>query len=115
MCIISDRVRFFHSHYSHRILYAGHRLALLKFLQGKLADCVVLRCPDGSQAKLFIERINYSLLLFDEELPDATGQELARFVRTLAHGERTPTIIVKKSDNCELLARTIRRLLTPLQ
>jgi len=81
--IIPDGKPVFHPAYARRILYAGSNLALLKYLQSKLEDCAVVRSPDSSQARLFIENINYSLLLFDEELPDTTGQELTDFTRRL--------------------------------
>jgi hypothetical protein len=51
------------------------------------------------------------LLLFDEELLDGTGLELAEFVGSLAHRQGTPFIIVKKPDDFGLLVRTIRHLL----
>jgi DNA-binding response OmpR family regulator len=97
--------------YTSRILYAGSDLALAKFLQDELEDCQVIRCPNGSQARLFIERINYSLLLFDEALPDATGRELACLTRGLAKRQCSLIIVVKMSDDFELLAGTIKRLL----
>lgn len=111
MCIIPDGKPVFHPAFSRRTLYAGSNLALLQFLQSTLEDCAVVRCPDGSQARLFIEHIQYSLLLFDEELPDTTGQELADFARQFSHKQHTPVLIIKKSDSFELLASTITRLL----
>jgi DNA-binding response OmpR family regulator len=97
--------------YTYRILYAGSDLALARFLQDELEECQVIRCPNGSQARLFIEKINYSLLLFDEALPDATGRELACFARGLAHRQCSLAIVVKRSDEFELLADAIKRLL----
>ena len=123
MCIISDRIRFIHPHYSHKILYVGHDLSLLKFLQEILEDCHVVRCPDGSQAKSFIERINYSLLLLDEKLPDTTGLKMASFIRSLEHRKLMPIIILSenrckragvifnKPNDVKLLVRVIKDLL----
>jgi DNA-binding response OmpR family regulator len=112
VCIISDRLRFVHPRYSHRILYAGHDLSLLKFLNEILEDCQIVRCGDGTQARLFIEKINYLLLLFDKKLPDTTGAELESYTRTVAGRGLTPIIIVKKSDSYDVLARTITHLLS---
>jgi DNA-binding response OmpR family regulator len=94
---------------SHRILYVGTELTLLKFLQDELKDCQIVRCPVGSIARTFIERIKYSLLLLDEELPDMTGLELESFTRKLKHRERTPVIIVKDSDNFGSLISIIKQ------
>ena len=103
-------------HWKYRILYVGSDLALTAFLQDELKwlDCFVVRCPDGRGARLFIDSdIDYSLLLFDDELPDMTGKELERFARKLSHRERTPIIIFKKSDNFNMLVETIiQRLAT---
>jgi hypothetical protein len=63
-------------------------------------------------APLFIgSKIKYSLLLFDEELPDTTGAELEGFARLQAHRSLTPVIIFKKSDDWQRLASDIQRLL----
>jgi hypothetical protein len=95
----------------YRILYVGLNLTLMKYLEACLDDCWIVRAPAGCVARHFIEKLKHSLLLFDEVLMDTTGQELADFTRQLSHRERTPIIIVRKSDNFELLARTIKRLL----
>jgi DNA-binding response OmpR family regulator len=108
--IIEERPPF-QKKFSYRILYAGNDLSLLTFLQEILEDCQVIRCPNGAQAKLFIAQIKYSLLLFDEVLPDAMGRELTEFARESARIELTPSIILKKSANCDVLARDITRIL----
>ncbi len=70
--------------------------------------CLIVRCPGGSTEHALIKSsINYSLLLFDERLPDVTGQELAAYARTLAHRGKTPIIIFKKSENCDSPVKTI--------
>jgi DNA-binding response OmpR family regulator len=92
---------------SHRILYVGHNLALLAHLRAESLDYQVVRCPVGSQARILITGINYSLLLLDEELPDATGSELARFSCSLARTVCTPFIIIKKPCDLESLARAV--------
>ena len=82
---------------SHHILYVGRDLALTAFLKDELKrlDCFVVRCPDGRGARLFIESdIKYSLLLFDDELPDMTGLALAHFTSERAHRMRTPIVIL---------------------
>lgn len=82
--------------WKHRILYVGHDLTLLKSLQDTLADCKVVRSP-GGDARLFIESdIKYSLLLFDDELPEMSGVELAQLTRKLKHRKRTPMVILTK-------------------
>jgi DNA-binding response OmpR family regulator len=95
---------------SRRILYVGHNLALLAHLEARLEDCQIVRCPDGYTARLFIAGINYSLLLFDEELPDTTGGELAKYACSMARTQYTPFIIIKQSDNFESLASAIMQI-----
>jgi DNA-binding response OmpR family regulator len=92
---------------SPRILYVGHDLALLKHLQAELRDCRIVRTTSASLAHTLIESINYSLLLFDEELPDTTGSELAKFACSLADGQCAPFIIIKQPSDFELLVRAI--------
>ena len=85
--------------YKYRILYVGRDLALTELLKDELRrlDCFVVRCPDGRGARLFIESdINYSLLLFDDELPDMTGLALAHFTSEQAHRTTTPVVILSK-------------------
>jgi DNA-binding response OmpR family regulator len=110
--IISDSAASFHPMPSHRILYVGRDLTLLNFLNSTLKDCFVVRSLGGSDARLLIEsNINYSLLLFDDELLDMTGADLAQFARRLAHCEHTPIVIFEKSDNLKSLVDGIVRLL----
>jgi two-component system, OmpR family, phosphate regulon response regulator PhoB len=44
------------------------------------------------------KRATYDLLLLDCELPGASGLELARRARSLAHRRRTPVIIMSGSQ-----------------
>jgi DNA-binding response OmpR family regulator len=115
VCIITDCELAFHlpplRTYRHRILYAGNDLALLKRLRETLRDCRTVRAPGGSIARLFIERINYSLLLFDHELPDTSGIELVGFTRALPHRERTHIISISPSKREESIIDSIARLL----
>jgi DNA-binding response OmpR family regulator len=97
--------------FSRRILYVGSDHTLLEHLQGELADCRIIRSPIASIARSLIEGINYTLLLFDEELPDGTGLELAEFACSMAHRQDTPFIIIKQPCDFESLVRDIRRLL----
>jgi hypothetical protein len=92
---------------SHRILYVGHDLALLFYLRSTLADCRVMRSPGDSTVRGLIARINYSFLLFDEELPYTTGAELAEFNCSLERQPCTPFLIIKKANNFESLANAI--------
>jgi DNA-binding response OmpR family regulator len=96
---------------SPRILYVGSDLALLEHLQAQLRDCRIVRAPTASIARLLIEGIDYALLLFDEELYETTGLELAEFAYSLANKQRMPFIIIKKTDDFELLVRDITQLL----
>jgi DNA-binding response OmpR family regulator len=96
---------------SPRILYVGRDHALIERLRGELEDYRIIRSPNASIARPLIEGINYALLLFDEELPDATGLELAEFACSLAHRQGTPFIIIKKPDDFESLVRDIMDLL----
>lgn len=100
---------------SHRILYVGLDLNLLQLLKGILTGCHVVRCPGGSNARLFIESdIEYSLLLFDDEPMGTTGAELKRLARSLEHRKQTPVIIYKKSDDLSVLVEAIARELTKI-
>lgn len=100
MHMITDWMPRFHPRrFSHRILYVGLDHALTKFLQDELEDCQVVRSPNGSIARLFIEKLEHAVLLFDEQLPDTTGRELASFVRSLPRRKHTPIIILSAS-NC---------------
>jgi DNA-binding response OmpR family regulator len=82
-----------------RILYIGYDLSLLQFLSKILEDCIVVRSPGGSLASLLIEsRIEYRLLIVDDELPEMTGLALVSFVREQAHRVRTPMIILSAGE-----------------
>ena len=84
---------------SRRVLYVGGDHALLNFLNNTLPDCDVVRAPAEVVARIFIEgQINYSLLLFDAELPDSTGPKLAALARSQKHRERTPIVILSEVE-----------------
>jgi hypothetical protein len=100
---------------SHRILYVGYNLALLNYLQANLADCTIVRAPYDLTVRSLIKNINYSLLLFDEELTDTTGSELAEYVCSLEREPCTPFIIIKKADSFESLAQAIIEVLASLK
>jgi hypothetical protein len=94
---------------SHRILYVVADLAPLRFLGNALQDCLIVRCPDDNQARLFLKSaINYSLLIFDEGL---AGAELEDFARSLEHRKGTPAQVIKKPYDLGGLIDTIRRRL----
>jgi DNA-binding response OmpR family regulator len=112
---------------SHRILYVGHDLSLLKTLREEMADCQMVRCPGGSVAHILIKsQINYSLFLLDEELPGTTGRELADLARGVQHRQHTPIMILsagkarcagaglcfKQPDDLKGIESTIKQLLS---
>jgi DNA-binding response OmpR family regulator len=110
--MITEEAPSFHHPPANCIFYVGQDLTLLKFLQDVLDDCAVIRCPIGSVARIFIaSEINYLLLLFDEQMPDMTVDELAGFVRTLAHREGTPVITFKPSDDFNSIVGAIVHML----
>jgi CheY-like chemotaxis protein/tetratricopeptide (TPR) repeat protein len=62
-------------------------------------------CADGVEAlHQLAGETRYDLLLFDNELPGASGIELVRRARGLAHRGKTPIIMFSASD-CEANAR----------
>jgi CheY-like chemotaxis protein len=62
-------------------------------------------CADGVDAlHQLAGETQYELLLFDNELPGASGIELVRRARGLAHRRETPIIMFSASD-CEANAR----------
>lgn len=89
---------------SHRVLYVGADLALLASLKAALKDCRVVRSPGGVASTLIESKINYSLLIFDNEL-----EELADFARSLPHREHTPVFILPadKADAIETLTAVV--------
>ena len=110
--IIAERILSFHLMPSPRILYVGHDLNLLKFMQDELKDCRVVRCTGGITSRSFIKsEINYALFVFDEEMPEMSGQVLTAFARGLAHREDTPVVIFKPSDDFSEIVKTIIRSL----
>jgi len=57
-------------------------------------------CGDGLTALVRIESSErYDLLLFDNELPGASGLELLRHARMLPYRQRTPIVIVSATDS----------------
>jgi CheY-like chemotaxis protein len=62
-------------------------------------------CADGNMAmNKLASGVAYALLLFDNELPGATGLELTRYARRLASYRTTPIIMVSATD-CRADAR----------
>jgi hypothetical protein len=95
---------------SRRILYAGDDTGLSARIRDGLRGlgCFVVYSPVGI-ARMFIRsEIKYSLLLFDET---EAGAELESYARSLSHHERTPVIIVKKSEGLSRLLNSLRRRL----
>ena len=80
----------------YRILYAGVSHTLLKSLRQNLGPkgCEVVRCPDGWQARLFVQsKIHYDLLLFDDELSGLSCADLCSLAALLSHRQHTPVLI----------------------
>jgi DNA-binding response OmpR family regulator len=91
-----------------RTLYVGNDLALLHLLNRELIDCLTVRCARGNVARMFLEsNIKYSLLLFDEELPDMRGAELAQLAREFPHREHTPLMILSEGFDVGSIVETI--------
>jgi CheY-like chemotaxis protein len=62
-------------------------------------------CADGHSAmNRLAGGIAYDLLIFDNDLPGASGLELTRYARSLPHYRKTPIIMVSASD-CSAEAR----------
>jgi CheY-like chemotaxis protein len=56
-------------------------------------------CSDGNRAmNKLAGGVAYDLLLFDHELPGASGLELTRYARRLPRYRRTPIIMVSARD-----------------
>jgi hypothetical protein len=94
-----------------RLLYVGLDCQLLKYLEGELEDCWIVRAPAACVARSFIKHLEYSLLLFDEVLMDTTARELAAFTRGLAHRQSVPIVIVEQGDTFAWVASDIDHLL----
>jgi len=115
MCIIADYECGFHPTpsrtYRYHVLYAGNDLSLLRSLKDRLTDGQIVRSPGGSVTRLLIAKILYSLLLFDEDLPDMTGKELERYARAVPHHARTPLITLRAGECEAKIVETVARLL----
>jgi DNA-binding response OmpR family regulator len=95
-CLLSGRHRV--PTYQYKALYIGTNPTLRQFLSTTAheLDCYLDTCSGIFHARLLLQSpIYYSLLLLDD-LPDATGAELAEFTRTLTHRQTTPIILVKE-------------------
>ena len=87
-------------------------------------------CPEGTSAlNKLAGGAHYDLLIFDNDLPGATGLELIEYARLLPHLRRTPIIMfsaspceaearraganifLKKPDDIRALVDTVKRLL----
>jgi CheY-like chemotaxis protein/Tfp pilus assembly protein PilF len=88
-------------------------------------------CADGTSAlNRLAGGVRYDLLIFDHDLPGATGIELIQYARRLPHRRRTPIIMLsasdyraealrtgadvflKKPEDINSLSETVERLLT---
>lgn len=83
------------------ILYAEDDALLRSTVAELLADegWRVEACADGECALARLEGgARYDLLLLDNQLPGATGLELARRARSLAHRRGVPIVLLSASD-----------------
>jgi two-component system chemotaxis response regulator CheY len=83
------------------ILYAEDdrllRLAVTEILEDE--GWTVDACPDGNAAmNRLAGGFAYDLLLFDNDLPGASGIELARYARRLPRYRSTPIIMLSATD-----------------
>jgi two-component system chemotaxis response regulator CheY len=59
----------------------------------------VVTCSDGARAvRRMASQARYSLMIFDNHLPNVNGVELVRFARQLPHRQHTPIIMLSASD-----------------
>jgi DNA-binding response OmpR family regulator len=83
------------------ILYAEDSKLVADAVSGllELKGYTVEVCANGDAAmnKLAAD-FAYDLLLFDNELPGASGLELTRYARSLARYQRTPIIMLSAMD-----------------
>ncbi len=105
---------------SYRILYVGASHSLLCLLKQKLEPqgCQVVRCPDGCQARLFLQsNIAYDLFIFDQKVSGISSSDLCSLIRLLSHRYATPVLLRRNtSSEYELphhlgLAKRIEQLL----
>jgi two-component system chemotaxis response regulator CheY len=89
------------------ILHVEDSRQLAEAVKETLAEegWTVETCSDGVEAlHQLAGEMHYDLLLFDNELPGASGIELVRRARGLSHRRKTPIIMFSASD-CEANAR----------
>jgi DNA-binding response OmpR family regulator len=82
--------------YQYKVLYVGRDRAFVKFLSARLKgrDCYLDYCSYLWHAHLLLKSETYYALCLFDELPDATGAELAEYARSLPQRRCTPLIVV---------------------
>jgi DNA-binding response OmpR family regulator len=82
--------------YQYKVLYVGRDLDFVKFLRERLKghDCYLDYCPALWHAQLLLKSETYYVLCVFDDLPDATGAELAQYARALPQRKCTPLIVV---------------------
>ncbi|HEX8181441.1 MAG TPA: hypothetical protein VF525_18005 [Pyrinomonadaceae bacterium] len=107
-------------HYRYNILYLGTKRApLVTYLNRELKEisCNISYAPStGLSHKIIATFTNYDLLMFDEQLPEATGAELVEYARTLPWRAGTPCLVVPTDatpENSGRLVEQIREFLVP--
>lgn len=90
--------------FKHKLLYVGNDLNMMNSLRAalKAEGWFIVRCPGDSTVHALLQsHIHYDLLLFDENLPNTTGTQLARLTRRLQQRKHTPIILISCKE-CEV-------------
>ena len=91
----------------YRLLYVGRDWDVLRGARAALQPegWFVVDCPDGRGACVLLDSsIRYDVLVFEHELPDMSGMELARRARAFYFRRETPLILLARED-CAIAGR----------
>lgn len=87
--------------FKYRLLYVGDDLDVLKLVRDGLKDegWFVVRWPGNASAVgLLRGRVEYDLMLFEQELSGTSGIELVLLARSLEQRAETPIILLSLAD-----------------
>jgi CheY-like chemotaxis protein len=101
LCVFKDWNARNISQMSLTILYAEDHKVVAEAVKDTLEaeGWRVVLCYDGAVAlKRMASEASYSLLIFDNHLPNVNGVELVRYARQLPHRQRTPIIMFSASE-----------------
>lgn len=90
-----------------RLLYVGNDGDVRSSVRAALQPegWQVVRCPDARGACVLLDSsTRYDVLVFEHELPDMSGLELARRVREFYFRRETPMILLARED-CAIAGR----------